>query len=179
MSTQPGCIRDHFFAQRVPDGRRGQAWRITVLGQVDHVQRCRALPPGQWGGRRPDQEPHESARPLRWGSWALELLALRLNRDYSCAGVFYDLGMASTETCYGDYVIPNSIECGSLVRRDDRGSVPRAGEHRRRRHAERPDSVRGDDDQYAPDRDLSQRDVRRVRSVQHHGDHRSGRRPTG
>jgi hypothetical protein len=44
------------------------------------------------------------------GVLAGQILALVLNREYSCAGVFADLGLAPSGVCYGDYVIPSSCD---------------------------------------------------------------------
>ena len=44
------------------------------------------------------------------GILASQILALTLNREYSCAGVFYDLGISPSTACYGSDII--SEECG-------------------------------------------------------------------
>jgi hypothetical protein len=112
MSTQPGCIRDHYFAEVYPtaDGVRlggSPYWaKWTTPGAVENYLPAR----GAVGVLRANLT-NPTTTPM--GKLGSQLLALRLNRDYSCAGVFYDLGMASTETCYGDFVIPNTLKCGS------------------------------------------------------------------
>lgn len=39
-----------------------------------------------------------------------QILALRLNREYSCAGIFATLGLSPDTTCYGGFTIPDT--CG-------------------------------------------------------------------
>jgi len=44
------------------------------------------------------------------GVLVAQILGLTLNREFSCAGVFYDLGLWTTNACYGDHII--GPECG-------------------------------------------------------------------
>jgi hypothetical protein len=48
------------------------------------------------------------------GNLAAQVLALTLNREYSCAGVFEALDMIEDPFCYGDVVIPATVQpCNS------------------------------------------------------------------
>jgi len=47
------------------------------------------------------------------GVFAGQLLALRLNREFSCAGIFTDVGLAALVWCYGTFVIPDSCDASA------------------------------------------------------------------
>lgn len=112
-STQPGCIRDYYFDSVFPDGvmigdtsgadTYGAVW--TAAGAVELF-----LPGGGGAGMLDADLVDPLATPA--GILASQLLALRLNREYSCAGVFAGLGLAPAGACYGDFVIPEA--CGSF-----------------------------------------------------------------
>lgn len=112
MSTQPGCVRDHFFTRVFPtvDGVKlggSPYWaKWTTSRAVE-----RYLPANGAVGVLNRNLANPTTTPM--GKLGSQLLALRLNREYSCAGVFYYLGMASTTACYGDLVIPSSADCGT------------------------------------------------------------------
>jgi hypothetical protein len=112
MSTQPGCVRDHYFTQvfTTADGVKlggSPYWaKWTTARAVE-----RYLPANGTVGVLTGNRTNPTSTSM--GKLGSQLLALRLNREFTCAGVFYYLGLASTPACYGDYVIPNTTACGS------------------------------------------------------------------
>ncbi|HEX2898026.1 MAG TPA: T9SS type A sorting domain-containing protein, partial [candidate division Zixibacteria bacterium] len=108
-STQPGCIRDHFFSQVFPSGVTighpgGYRARWTTAAAVEAY-----LPHGGTPGVL--RANYTNPLSTTAGILASQILGLTLNVRYSCAGVFYILGMSGPGQCYGSYVIP--LECGS------------------------------------------------------------------
>jgi hypothetical protein len=114
-SPQPGCIRDHFFAQvfpngviigdpNGPDGDNFYAAKWTTAAAVEAF-----LP----GTGTPGKLTHDLTNPTSTpaGVLAGQLLALRLNVEFSCAGIFLNLGMPGT--CFSSFVIPES--CGKFA----------------------------------------------------------------
>jgi hypothetical protein len=109
MSTQPGCIRDHFFSTVF--GSDG----VTLGGSPYHVTWTDSaaveayLPAGGKPGMFTVSVDNPTETPA--GVLGGQLLALTLNVRYSCKEVFYTLHMQPSVYCYGDYRIPTS--CGS------------------------------------------------------------------
>ncbi|MGH8015531.1 MAG: HYR domain-containing protein, partial [Candidatus Zixiibacteriota bacterium] len=106
-STQPGCVRDHFFASVFPTGVTiGDAGKYTATWTS--AAAVNAFLPN---GTKPGVFTQNYVNPTSTsaGVLAAQILALTLNVQYSCAGVFSILGLS--DECYGDFVIP--IECGS------------------------------------------------------------------
>jgi hypothetical protein len=111
MSTQPGCIRDHYFDMVFPEGVMigdttgvdgyGAVWETA--GDVEAF-----LPAGDTPAALTGDLLNPTSTPA--GILAGQILALRLNREYSCAGVFEILGLVPEVECYGEYVIP--VSCG-------------------------------------------------------------------
>jgi len=48
--------------------------------------------------------------PITTGNWGRQILGLRLNVEYTCAGIFDSVGLVEGDYCYGDFII--SGECG-------------------------------------------------------------------
>jgi hypothetical protein len=123
MSTQPGCIRDHYFTRVFgtrgvcigdPDGRDGGAdglW-AACWDSAHDVQNF--LPPGGGASSTLDNDYHNPLRKAlvsHGGNVTGQLLALRMNVAYSCAGVFDDLEMIPGGVgCYAEYMI--GADCG-------------------------------------------------------------------
>jgi len=111
MSTQPGCMRDYYFDMVFPGGVMigdttgadgyGAVWQTA--GDVEAF-----LPAGETAAALTGDLLNPTSTPA--GILAGQILALRLNREYSCAGVFEIVGLAPEIECYGEFVIPAS--CG-------------------------------------------------------------------
>jgi hypothetical protein len=115
MSTQPGCIRDHFFAAVFPSGvtigdpagvGAGSptlfAMKFTSALAVENFLPSGGTPmPLTADITNPDTK-------AAGGVLAGQILALTLNVEYSCEGVFTDLGLLPSVACYADYVIPET-----------------------------------------------------------------------
>jgi hypothetical protein len=113
MSTQPGCIRDHYFETVFPNGvmigdttgaASGAVW--TTAAAVEAF-----LPAGGPCTHLPADliDPTETHA----GNIMGQLLSLRMSREYSCAGVWETLGLAPETICLGDFVIPSA--CGKFA----------------------------------------------------------------
>jgi hypothetical protein len=107
-STQPGCIRDHYFDLVFPDG-------VYIGDTLAHFARWTTayavqefLPAGGPAGPLTAQQidPTTTSANVLGG----QLLALKLNAAYSCAGVMYTLGLIDEGYCYGAYLVPE--HCG-------------------------------------------------------------------
>ena len=111
MSTQPGCIRDHYFDTVFPDGVMiGDTTGVGGYGAVwESAAAVEAfLPAGETPAALTGDLMNPTDTPA--GVLAGQILALKLNREYSCAGVFEILGLMPEIDCYGDFVIPG--RCG-------------------------------------------------------------------
>ncbi len=113
-STQPGCIRDHYFDEVFPQGVT-----IGVVGDPDaHFAKWTSaeavedfLPDGGKPGELGSDLINPTTTPA--GVLASQVLGLRLNREFSCSGVFQTIGMSPTTSCYGEFVIPD--DCGKFA----------------------------------------------------------------
>ena len=106
-STQPGCIRDHFFAAVFPAGVTiGDAGGFTASWATSADVNA-FLPNGSTPGVL--NQNYVNPTSTSAGVLAAQILALTLNVEYSCAGVFSSLGLP--DGCYADLVIPDT--CGS------------------------------------------------------------------
>jgi hypothetical protein len=112
MSTQPGCIRDHYFGDVFPSG--------VIIGDPgggytaswDSAAAVEAfLPAGSTPGVLTSDLDNPTTTPA--GVLAGQILALRLNREYSCAGIFTILGLIEPGPCYGSFIIPS--KCGKFA----------------------------------------------------------------
>jgi hypothetical protein len=106
-STQPACIRDEYFYDIFPQG--------VVIG-VPGLRTARWTSPAAierfgcgYGIPWPLMRNYVDPTRTELGVLAGEILALRLNREFSCAGYLGSLGYFSPEACYGDFVIPDSV----------------------------------------------------------------------
>jgi hypothetical protein len=107
-STQPGCVRDHYFDLVFPDGvvigdPAGNYAKWTTAQAIEDY-----LPAGSTPGVLTGPLVDPVLTPA--GVLAGQILTLKLNAAFSCAGVFADLGIADVGFCYGAYPIPE--ECG-------------------------------------------------------------------
>jgi len=111
-STQPGCMRDHYFAEVFPngvvigdpdgpDGDNFYAAKWTTAAAVEAF-----LPGTSTPGKLTRDLTNPTTTPA--GVLAGQILALRLNVEFSCAGIFLDLGLPGV--CFSSFVIPDS--CG-------------------------------------------------------------------
>jgi hypothetical protein len=114
MSTQPGCMRDHYFDQVFPSGVTvGDHGGGTPYGALwTSAEAVELYLPS---GGPPSQLTEDLVNPTSTpaGNLAAQLLALTLNREYSCAGIWEHLGLTEDATCYGTFVIPAS--CGKFA----------------------------------------------------------------
>jgi hypothetical protein len=115
MSTHPGCILDHYFDEVFPNG-------VTIGGVGGGPFTARWTSPAAVEAYLPASGPagflaSNLVDPLTTpaGELAGEILALRLNRGFSCAGIFARLGIAPEGECYGDYVIPARCDANPAV----------------------------------------------------------------
>jgi hypothetical protein len=107
ISTKPACIRDEYFYDVFPGGvvigdpsRYTARW--TSPEAVEEFGCGYGIP---WPLRRNYVDPERN----ELGVLAGEILALRLNREFSCEGYLSSLGYGGPDACYGDYVIPDSV----------------------------------------------------------------------
>jgi hypothetical protein len=110
MSTQPGCIRDYYFASvfgtggvtiGIPAGStHGATW--TTASAVEDF-----LPAGGTSGPLSGDLTDPLSTPA--GVLAGQILALRMNREYSCAGIF-NIALNPGATCLGSMMLPESCE---------------------------------------------------------------------
>ncbi|UCE67504.1 MAG: T9SS type A sorting domain-containing protein, partial [Candidatus Zixiibacteriota bacterium] len=108
---QPGCIRDNY-------------WDIVfgndsvMIGNVDGFtakwSSSLAVENFLPSGTTPGVLDQDYVNPLSTsaGVLASQILALRLNVEYSCAGIFTILGFPSAGDCYGDALVPESCANG-------------------------------------------------------------------
>lgn len=113
MSTQPGCIRDHYFDMVFPEGvmigdTTGSESHGAVWSSAEAVRGF--LPAGGTAGPLTGDLRNPSVTPA--GVLAGQILALKMNRGFSCEGVFEILGLLPAEECYGEFMIP--AECGTF-----------------------------------------------------------------
>ena len=108
-STQPGCIRDYYFGTVFPSGvtigipaggTHGATW--TSAAAVREF-----LPAGGTSGPLTGDLTDPTSTPA--GVLAGQILALRMNREYSCAGIF-NIALNPDAECLGTGFIPES--CG-------------------------------------------------------------------
>jgi hypothetical protein len=117
FSTQPGCIRDHFFDEVFPNG-------VTIGDPAGVGSGAANVYAAHWttalavenflpAGGKPRALTGDVTDPTDTpaGVLAGQILALTMNREYSCAGVFSFLGLIPYGNCLGGYVIPDA--CGS------------------------------------------------------------------
>lgn len=112
-STQPGCIRDYYFGDVLPDGVMiGDTSSAGLYGAIwTSAAAVEAfLPDGGTAGVLTEDLEDPLTTPA--GVLGSQVLALRLNREYSCAGVSYDLGISPVDTCYGESEVP--MGCGNF-----------------------------------------------------------------
>jgi hypothetical protein len=108
FSTQPGCIRDNYFDVVFPDGVYigDPAGNYAVWTSAAAV--ASYLPAEEMPGYLSNPLTNPMYTPA--GVLGGQLLALKMNREFSCEGIFYDLALLDVVACFGSYVIPDS--CG-------------------------------------------------------------------
>jgi hypothetical protein len=107
----PGCIRDEFWDVVFPGGS-------VMIGHPDGFTATWTssqavadfLPDGSTPGVL-DQD-YVDPTTTSAGVLASQILGLRLNVEYSCAGVFTILGVPTAGECFGDLTIPTSCANG-------------------------------------------------------------------
>jgi len=118
LSTQPGCIRDHYFTQVFPNG--------VLIGDPTGIPGALDFYAAKWttasavenflpADGTPRALRRDVADPTRTpaGVLAGQILALRMNREYSCAGIFATVGLQTAPNCYGTFVVPGP--CGKFA----------------------------------------------------------------
>ncbi|NIM97600.1 MAG: T9SS type A sorting domain-containing protein [candidate division Zixibacteria bacterium] len=152
-STQPGCIRDHYFSQVFPNGviigdpagpslagagsmdqpsgqslTFGQAGSGEQDAQVSSPDLAGSFVTSEWfaalwttasaveaflpAGETPGVLTADLTNPISTpaGVLAGQILALRLNVEYTCAGIFDSVGLIPGDYCYGNFIITE--DCG-------------------------------------------------------------------
>jgi hypothetical protein len=106
ISTKPACIRDTYFYDVFPEGVViGDPSRYTATWTSPEAVEAFGCGYGiPWPLRRNYVDPERN----ELGVLAGEILALRLNREFSCAGHLSSLGYGP-DACYGQFVIPDSV----------------------------------------------------------------------
>jgi hypothetical protein len=122
MSTQPGCIRDHYFYDVFPPATFPLGvWVGDPTGAADGWFGAYWSTPGAVRDFLPTGGPSgplvvdlfNPAERCTAGNLADQILALRLNVAYSCAGVFTTVELLPAVACYGDYILGDS--CGQGI----------------------------------------------------------------
>jgi len=103
-STQPGCVRDHYFSTVFPTGiTLGDAGGYTAYfssaAAVEAYLPC-GTTPAVLTGNLSDPACDGIGNIL-----LSQVLGLTLNRGFSCAGVFDLIGLANNGNCYGDDLV--------------------------------------------------------------------------
>jgi hypothetical protein len=106
-STQPGCVRDNYFSTVFPGGvviGHGSGYTATWTSSAAVAAYLPA-------GSTPAPLSGDLVNPSEAQGNVLvsQVLALTLNREYICAGIFYDLGLWPDMGCYGDFLVG---DCG-------------------------------------------------------------------
>jgi hypothetical protein len=109
-STTPACIRNDHFADAFPlgavIGSHSAAKRYTATWTTAH-----AVEAFKCGYGVPAALTHDYVNPGNGGLPSIygEILALRLNREFSCQGYFSDLANPDTVLCFGGAVVPPEV----------------------------------------------------------------------
>ncbi len=118
MSTLPACIRDDYFYDLFPggvtigiDGPSGYSILLTSPQAVEEFGCSYGI------SRVLTRDYVDPKRYELRGVLAGEIMALRFNREYSCSGYFEGIGYPAMESCYGNYVIPDTTDPSNSVRR--------------------------------------------------------------
>jgi hypothetical protein len=110
-STQPGCIRDHFWDDVLPDGIMiGDTTGASYGAVFTSAAAVEAFLPAGGKAMPLSADYVNPTGKISAGVLASQVLALKLNREYSCYGVFEILELLPVTLCYGIYMIP--AECG-------------------------------------------------------------------
>jgi hypothetical protein len=120
--TQPGCIRDDYFVDVYgasgiwlgdPDGDDADDFYAAHWPDAGAVEAY--LPSGGPAKALTEDVAYSSSLEKHGNNVLIgQVLALTISVDYSCAGVFTDLGLLPAGVaCYGDFVIPAG--CGGGV----------------------------------------------------------------
>ncbi|NIM97599.1 MAG: T9SS type A sorting domain-containing protein [candidate division Zixibacteria bacterium] len=116
MSTEPGCIRDHYFSDVFPEGvvigdpegpGSGTNWYAALWTSASAVEAFLSAD-GTPGVLTADLTDPVSTPA---GELAGQILALRLNVGYSCGCIFDNLDLLPQVACYGYFGIPDA--CGN------------------------------------------------------------------
>jgi hypothetical protein len=108
VSTTPACIRDMYFEELYPDGVMvGKEAGYTAVWTS-----ARAIENFLCSYGIPKVLRRDYVNPQRYellGVLVGEVLCLRLNRDFSCAGYLSGLGYPAPDACYGNHVLPGEM----------------------------------------------------------------------
>ncbi|MBN1505096.1 MAG: T9SS type A sorting domain-containing protein, partial [Candidatus Eisenbacteria bacterium] len=117
--TQPGCIRDNYFDEVFPDGVTigdpagvGAGSPTLFAMHFTSAQAVEDFLPSGGTACVLAADFIDPATGEGGGVLAGQILALTLNVEYSCEGVFDELELLEGVSCYGDFVIPE--ECGKF-----------------------------------------------------------------
>jgi hypothetical protein len=110
ISTFPACIRDeHFdevFFQGVLIGLEDPPYHSAYWSSAEAIENFEC----SYGIPKVlDRDYVDPVRIELRGVLVGELLALVLNREFSCHGYFADLGYPGSTSCLGEYVIPDDV----------------------------------------------------------------------
>jgi len=110
ISTTPACIRDDHFHDVFPNGVTVGSHSAARRYQARWTS-ARAVETFKCGYGLPGAMTRDFTDPGRWelGSIYGEILALRLNREFSCGGYLADIGYPAATSCYGSVVIPLAV----------------------------------------------------------------------
>jgi hypothetical protein len=129
LSVLPGCIRDHYFLHAFPEGwvrvgdQAGPDGAPFFTAAWSSAGSVEAFLPAE---KKPRVLRSDCVDPVRThaGSLTGEALALRLNVEFSCAGIFERVGLTSSPACYAAFTVPcfcdaskNSVFEGMTVQR--------------------------------------------------------------
>ncbi|MFH1219026.1 MAG: T9SS type A sorting domain-containing protein, partial [Candidatus Eisenbacteria bacterium] len=107
ISTTPTCVRDDHFSEVFPNGLMvGTSTRYHVVwtsaAAVENFKCGYGLPAAL---KRNYTDPQRGALGSIYG----EILALRLNREFSCGGYFHDFAGPGGIACFGSVVVPPEV----------------------------------------------------------------------
>ena len=119
MSTQPGCVRDHYFDEVFPEGvtigdpaGAGAGSPTLYAMKFTNTEAVEDFLSSRGEASVLTADITDPATEVGGGVLAGQILALTLNLKFSCAGVFADLELLPCVACYADYEIPEG--CGKF-----------------------------------------------------------------
>ncbi|MBN1504169.1 MAG: T9SS type A sorting domain-containing protein, partial [Candidatus Eisenbacteria bacterium] len=120
LSTQPGCILQHYFGLAFPGGSVRIGDPAGIGGGEPNLYAAVWTNPDAVGVFLPaagtsGMLTQDALNPVSTSAGVLagHILALRLNVEFSCSGAFREAGLSDGVSCYGGFVIPAS--CGKFA----------------------------------------------------------------